>query len=168
PLVLAERTPFVGREAERAELRGLLEQATGGHGALVMLGGEPGVGKTRLCEELMSEARHRNVTALMGRCYEMQGASPYIPYVEMVEAAARMFPQEALRDALGDSAPEVARLVPELRRLFPEIPLSPELPPEQERRYLFNGVREFLARAGSAQPLLLVLDDLHWADDATM
>src|SRR5439155_17444203 len=91
PLVLAERTPFVGREAERAELRGLLEQATGGHGALVMLGGEPGVGKTRLCEELMSEARHRNVTALMGRCYEMQGASPYIPYVEMVEAAARMF-----------------------------------------------------------------------------
>src|SRR5439155_25357608 len=131
-------------------------------------GGEPGVGKTRLCEELMSEARHRNVTALMGRCYEMQGASPYIPYVEMVEAAARMFPQEALRDALCDSAPEVARLVPELRRLFPEIPLSPELPPEQERRYLLNGVRGFLARAGSAQPLLLVLDDLHWADDATM
>jgi len=166
--VLAERTPFVGREGERGELGRLLEQAIGGRGALVMLGGEPGVGKTRLCEELMAEARQRNVTALMGRCYEMEGASPYIPFVEMVEAAARMFPPEALRDALGDSAPEVARLVPELRRLFPDIPPSPELPPEQERRYLFNGVREFLGRAGSAQPLLLVLDDLHWADDATM
>src|SRR5436189_6094809 len=86
----------------------------------------------------------------------------------MLEAAARMFPKEALRDALGDSAPEVGKLMPELRRLFPDIPPSPGLPPEQERRYLFNGMREFLARAGRAQPLLLVLDDLHWADDATM
>jgi predicted ATPase len=77
-------------------------------------------------------------------------------------------PREALRDALGESAPEVAKLMPELRRLFPDIPAPLELPPEQERRYLFNGMREFLERAGRAQPLLLVLDDLHWADDSTL
>jgi predicted ATPase len=98
----------------------------------------------------------------------MEVAPPYIPLVEMLEAAARMFPPEALRDALGDSAPEVAKLMPELHRLFPDIPPPPELPPEQERRYLFNGMRDFLVRAGRAQPLLLVLDDLHWADDSTM
>src|SRR3990172_1791618 len=86
----------------------------------------------------------------------------------MLEAAARTFPPEALRDALGDSAQEVAKLMPELRRMFPDIPLPPELPPEQEQRYLFNGMRDFLVRAGRAQPLLLVLDDLHWADDSTM
>ena len=166
--VLAERTPFVGREVERAELRRLLEQAIGGHGALVMIGGEPGVGKTRLCQELMAEARQRGMTAMIGHCYEVEGAPPYIPFVEILEAAARMFPLDALRNALGDHAPEVARLMPELRHVFPDIREPPQLPPEQERRYLFNGMREFIARSGRAQPLLLILDDLHWADDATM
>jgi tetratricopeptide (TPR) repeat protein len=86
----------------------------------------------------------------------------------MVEAATRALSPEALRDALGESAPEVAKLMPELRRLFPDIPAPPELPPEQERRYLFNGMREFVERVGRAQPLLLTLEDLHWADDSTM
>ncbi len=133
--VLVERTPFVGREEERAELRRLLDQTAQGRGALVMIGGEPGVGKTRLAEELADEARQRNMLALTGRCYEMEGAPPYTPFVEMVEAAVRMFPPEALRDALGDSAPEVAKLMPELRRLFPDIAPPLDLPPEQERRY---------------------------------
>jgi class 3 adenylate cyclase/tetratricopeptide (TPR) repeat protein len=165
---LAERTPFVGREAERAELRRFLDQAARGGGVLAMIGGEPGVGKTRLAEELAAEARQRGLLALTGRCYEMEGAPPYIPFVEMVEAAARIVPPEALRNALGESAPEVAKLMPELRRLFPDIPAPPELPPEQERRYLFNGMRDFLGRAGRVQPMFLVLDDLHWADDSTL
>jgi class 3 adenylate cyclase/tetratricopeptide (TPR) repeat protein len=165
---LVERTPFVGREAERVELRRCVEQAASGQGVLVMIGGEPGVGKTRLAEEIALEARQRGLLTLTGRCYEMEGAPPYIPFVEIVEAAARVVRPEALRDALGDSAPEVAKLMPELRRIFPDIPAPPELPPEQERRYLFNGMRDFLARAGRVQPMFLVLDDLHWADDSTM
>jgi class 3 adenylate cyclase/tetratricopeptide (TPR) repeat protein len=165
---LVERTPFVGREAERADLRRFLDQAARGRGALAMIGGEPGVGKTRLAEELAAEARQRGLLALTGRCYEMEGAPPYIPFVEMVEAATRIVPPEALRNALGESAPEVAKLMPELRRLFPDIPAPPELPPEQERRYLFNGMRDFLDRAGRVQPMFLVLDDLHWADDSTL
>src|SRR3990172_7541068 len=165
---LSERTPFVGRETERAELRRCLDQVAGGHGALVMIGGEPGGGKTRLAEELMAEARQRGMTALIGHCYEMEGAPPYIPYVEILETAARMFPPETMRETLGDSAPEVAKLMPELRRLFPDIPSSPELPSEQERRYLFNGMRDFIARTGRNQPAVYVLDDLHWADDSAL
>ncbi|MEE8517983.1 MAG: adenylate/guanylate cyclase domain-containing protein, partial [Dehalococcoidia bacterium] len=165
---LVERTPFVGRETERAELRRLLDQVAKGQGALVMIGGEPGVGKTRLAEELMAEARQRGMTAFIGHCYEMEGAPPYIPFVEILEAASHVMPPEALRETLGDAAPEVAKLVPELRRTFPDIPPSPDIPPEQERRYLFNGMREFLARAGRAKPLVLLLDDLQWADDATL
>jgi len=165
---MVERTPFVGRDAERAELRRFLEQAAGGHGSLAMIGGEPGVGKTRLAEELMAEARQRGMTALIGHCYEMEGAPPYMPIVEALEAAARTATPEGFRAALGDAAGEVARIMPELRRLFPDIPAPLELPPEQERRYLFNSVREFIERAGRARPLLLVLDDLHWADDSTM
>ena len=165
---LLERTPFVGRQVERAELRRLLDQAVRGHGTLVMIGGEPGVGKTRLAEELAAEARQRGLLALTGHCYEMAEAPPYIPFVEMLEATARIVPAAALREALGDAAPEVAKLVPELRRLFPDIAAPLELPPEQERRYLFNSMQEFMDRAGRAQPLFLVLEDLHWADDSTM
>jgi predicted ATPase/class 3 adenylate cyclase len=165
---LVERTPFVGRESERAELRRHLDQAASGRGTVVMIGGEPGVGKTRLAEELAAEARQRGLLVLTGHCYEMEGALPYIAFVEMLEATARVVPASALREALGDSAPEVAKLMPELRRLFPDIAAPLELPPEQERRYLFNSMCEFLVRAGRVQPLLLVLDDLHWADDSTM
>src|SRR3990172_5912396 len=165
---LSDRTPFVGREAERAELRRCLDQVAGGHGALVMIGGEPGVGKTRLAEELMAEARQRGMTAFIGHCYEMEGAPPYIPYVEILEAAVRIFPPETMRETLGDSAPEGAKLMPELRRMFPDIPPAPELPSEQERRYLFNGMRDFIARTGRNQPAVYVLDDLHWANDSAL
>jgi len=165
---VVERTPFVGREAERAQLRRLLDQAVRGKGALVMIGGEPGVGKTRLAEELLPEARQRGVLAWTGHCHEMEGAPPYVPFVEILETAARVIPAAALRDALGDSAPEVAKLLPALRRLFPDIPPPLELPPEQERRYLFNCVLEFVQRAAQRQPLLLTLDDLHWGDDSTL
>jgi class 3 adenylate cyclase/tetratricopeptide (TPR) repeat protein len=165
---LLERTPFVGREAERAELRRCLDQTVRGQGGLVMIGGEPGVGKTRLAEELAAEARQRGLLALTGHCYEMEEAPPYIPFVEILEATARVVPPAALREALGDSAPEVAKLMPELRRLFPDIAAPLELPPEQQRRYLFNCMHEFMERSGRAQPLFLVLEDLHWADDATL
>ncbi|MBI1885040.1 MAG: AAA family ATPase, partial [Chloroflexi bacterium] len=165
---IVERTPYVGREAERAELRRLLEQSIPGHGALVMIGGEPGVGKTRLTEELAMEAAQRGVTVRTGHCYEMEGAPPYIPFVEMLEEAIRVAEPAALRAALGDSAGEVARILPELRRIFPDVPPPLELPPEQERRYLFNSIREFIERASRANPLLLLMDDLHWADDSTL
>jgi class 3 adenylate cyclase/tetratricopeptide (TPR) repeat protein len=165
---LVERTPFVGREAERANVRRLLDQAVRGQGTLVMIGGEPGVGKTRLAEELLLEARQRGVLAWTGHCYDMEGTLSYAPFVEILETAARVVPAAALRDALSDSAPEVAKLLPGLRRLFPDIPAPLELPPEQERRYLFNCVLEFLQRAAQRQPLVLTLEDLHWGDDSTL
>jgi tetratricopeptide (TPR) repeat protein len=86
----------------------------------------------------------------------------------MLQATARVVPPEALREALGDSAPEVARLMPELRRTFPDIPPPLELPPEQERRLLFDGVCGFVERIARTTPLFLTLEDLHWADDATL
>jgi tetratricopeptide (TPR) repeat protein len=98
----------------------------------------------------------------------MEGAPPYIPFVEIIESAARIVEPEALLVTMGASAPDVAKLVPELRRMFPDIPESPQLPPEQERRRMFNGVLDFIVRAAHAQPLLLLLEDLHWADESTM
>ena len=148
----ATRTPYVGREAERAEARRLLDQAVAGRGGLVLVGGEPGVGKTRMAEEVLLEARQRGCLAITGHCYEMEGTPPFIPFVEMVERSARIVPRAVFREALGDAAAEVARLVPELRQLFPDLPAPVELPPEQQRRYLFNNFLGFIDRAARVDP----------------
>ena len=162
------RTPFVGRESERAEARRLLERAVSGRGGVLLLGGEPGVGKTRLAEEVLAEARQRGCLALTGRCYEMEGTPPFIPWVELVERWASTVPKAAFREALGDAAPEVAKLVPELRQLFPDIPQPVELPPEQQQRYLFSNFLSFARRGTQVTPLVALIDDLHWADDSTL
>ena len=115
----------------------------------------------------MLEARARGMGDQTGRCYEMEGAPPYIPFIEMMQNAMRADPA-AFRVALGENAGEMAKILPELRRVYDDIPPPLELPPEQERMYLFNSMREFLDRVSQVVPLLLVLDDLHWADDATL
>ncbi|MCA1842267.1 MAG: AAA family ATPase, partial [Actinobacteria bacterium] len=167
--LFSDRTPFVGREAELAELRRLVGRVRAGAGALVMVGGEPGVGKTRLAQEISSACAREGFQTFTGHCYEMAGAEPYVPVVEAYEQAlAQAASPEAFRRFLGDEAPEIARLVPKLRRLCPDIPPPLDLPAEQERRFLFNSVWEVLARTARARPTLLVLDDIHWADEPTM
>lgn len=165
---IAERTPFVGRENELADLRRHLEQAKGGHGSLVMIGGEPGIGKTRLTEKVVTEALAHGFLFLMGHCHQMQGTHPYIPFVEIIESAVSMVEPGTLLEALGDSASEIAKLVPEIRRKFPDIPTPAELPADQEMRHAFNSVTQFIERVAHVQPLLLVLEDLHWAKESTM
>ena len=162
------KTPFIGRDAERSDLRRYVDQAASGRGGMVLIGGEPGVGKTRIVEEMAEEAASRGMMALFGHCHETEAAPPYAPVVEMMESTTRGVSRETLREAFGDTAPEIARILPQLRRLFPDLPPPLELPPEQERRYLFNCITEFLERASHMQPLLLVMEDLHWADEPSL
>jgi tetratricopeptide (TPR) repeat protein len=159
---------LIGRDAERAELIRGLENALAGHGSIVLVGGEPGIGKTRLTQELLADARERGFFGLVGHSYEGEGAAPYVPFVETLEYTARVVPPAAFRRALGDAAPEVAKLMPELRRLFADIPPPIELPPEQQRRFLFNAYLEFTQRSCAITPLAVVLEDLHWADEPTL
>ncbi|MDP9325921.1 MAG: AAA family ATPase, partial [Candidatus Dormibacteraeota bacterium] len=163
-----DRTPLVGRDAERAELFATLDAAVTGQSSMVLIGGEPGVGKTRLATEVLDEADRRGFRTFTGRCYESEGTPPYQPFIEIVEMAAAKLPPDVLRRDLGDAAPEVARLMPELRRRFDDIAEPMELPPEQERRYLFNSIFEFIGRAAGAQPVCVLLDDIHWADEASL
>ena len=169
PAPFPGRSPYVGRHDEQAALTRLLERALQGHGSLVLIGGEPGVGKTRLTEEVGAEAARRGMQVLLGRCYETEGAPPYVPFVEVLEQALAAAPSaEAFRHLLGDDAPEIAKLLPGLRRVLPDIGQPVELPPEQERHYLFNSLRDHLTRSASVRPLFIVLDDLHWADEGTL
>ena len=162
-------TPLVGRDREQADLRRAVNEALAGHGGLALVTGEAGAGKSRLVDEIGGEAWARGMRVLVGHCVEMDSTPPYLPYVEMIEQVISS-PRSplALREALGDVAPEIARIAPALRRLFPDIPQPVELPPELARRYLWNSFHQFVARGAQTQPLLLVLEDLHWADESTL
>jgi hypothetical protein len=130
PVAPVERTPLVGREAEATELRRALDRMMTGHGGFALIGGEPGIGKTRLALEVMREAHQRGCLCLTGRCTESEGAPPFAPFIELTEQAVRLVPQ-ALRAAMGDGAPEIATMVPSLRRAFPDISAPADVPANQ-------------------------------------
>jgi DNA-binding CsgD family transcriptional regulator/tetratricopeptide (TPR) repeat protein len=163
-----ERTPFVGREPERGHLRRLLEGAVAGHGGLVVIGGEPGIGKTRLVEEVAAGAVSGGARAVVGHCEERRGSPPYLPFAEILETAQRQLAAADFQMVLGDAAGELVRLLPGLRRSWPSLPPPLELPPEQERRYLFTNVTEVLERLAGLAPLMLIAEDLQWADEAAL
>ncbi len=111
----SDLSPFVGRVAERARLRRMLERTKTGTGAFVLIGGEAGMGKTRLVREAAEEASQLGMLALTGHCLDMETVQPYLPVIEQIEQAARTVSPEQLRQALGENAAEVAKLMPELR-----------------------------------------------------
>jgi predicted ATPase len=165
----ADGTAFVGRELEIDVLRHALAKSLLGEGRIVLISGSPGVGKTRLAAEIAVEASKHEALVFIGNCYDREDSVPFVPFVEMLESAlARLQSPESFRDSLGNDACEIARLLPELRRLFPDIPMSLELPPEQSRRALFKSVANFFTRLATTQPLLLFFDDVHWADEGTL
>ncbi len=166
--VAGRRGPMVGRLKERAMLERALEHATVGHGSLVLVSGEPGIGKTRLTEELASMASNGGAVALLGHCVQAEGAPPYAPWIEILETTIGITPPAALRELLGDGAPEIAKLVPELRRRFRDLEPPLDLPRAEGRRYLFRCLGQLVENAGRARLLVLILEDLHWADEATV
>jgi DNA-binding CsgD family transcriptional regulator len=149
-------------------LRRLLEDAVAGRGGLAVIAGEPGIGKTRLVEEAAAEAVSRGVRTVVGHCEERRGSPPYLPFAEILETAQRRIAAADFQMVLGDAAAELARLLPGLRRSWPSLPPPLELPPGQERRYLFSNVTEVLERLADLAPLMLVVEDLQWADEATL
>jgi tetratricopeptide (TPR) repeat protein len=162
------RTALVGREGEMAEARAMLARLAHGQGGLLLIGGEPGVGKTRLCDDILQEARALGALCMVGRCTEMEGMPPYTPYAELLDTALRLLPPRTFREALGDAAPEIARVLPSLRQAFPDIPEPLDLPADRQRQYLHARYREFNERAARVSPIVVLLDDLHWADDASL
>jgi tetratricopeptide (TPR) repeat protein len=153
---------LVGRQRHLEELWAALDEAIAGRGGLLLLAGEPGVGKTRLAEELAAEAARRGVLVVWGRGWEGAGAPAFWPWVQVLRACVGGTPG-------GPRPGEVASLVPELAAdpdRGPAAGLSPD--PEQVRFRLFDGVTRYLLAAAADSPLLVVLDDLHWADASSL
>jgi ABC-type branched-subunit amino acid transport system substrate-binding protein/tetratricopeptide (TPR) repeat protein/streptogramin lyase len=161
-------TAFVGRERELGELLRGLEAASSGRGGLFLISGEPGIGKSRLTDELAARAREGGAAVLVGRCWEAGGAPPFWPWIQALRARVRARDPELLRAELGLGASDLAQIVPELHELLPDLPDPPALDADAARFRLFDAAASFLRTTAREQPLLLVLDDLHAADEPSL
>ncbi len=162
------RGRLVGRSGELTALREHWVYAQDGHGHLVLISGEPGIGKTRLAGELVTYAHLNRALVLQGACYEYEATTPYLPLIEALRDWVQAQPTDALRSQLDSMAAELAKLAPEIEaRLGPLTP-NPPLEPDQERMRLFDHVARFLQALASVNGVLLFIDDMHWADQGTL
>ncbi len=160
------RTEFVGRERELADLRLRLERAREGAGEALAVQAEAGLGKTRLCGELLAIARAQGFVALTGHCLD-GGGIPYLPFSELLEEAVAAFDAGTVGSAAAASGTELTWMAPSLRGLLGEPASARPASAELERQALFGAVRDFLDRLSRVAPLLLIVEDAHWSDEAT-
>jgi tetratricopeptide (TPR) repeat protein len=162
------RRVFVGRESELKQLKSAFDGAISGQGALMMVTGEPGIGKTALCEQLSTYVTLRGGRTLVGHCYEKGSLSlPYLAFVEALRSYVLSREVKDLREELGSGAADVARIISEIRERL-RIKPRPQKDPEEERYRLLQAVTEFLSNAANVQPMMVVLEDLHDADRGTL
>lgn len=160
--------PFVGRARERSSLDKALETAIQGRGIVVAVSGEAGVGKSRLVDEFLRGMSAFDLSVLRARCYLQEGALPYQPIIDALRAHLPAIDPAHLARLDDLWLAEIVRLLPELHGHLPNIPLSPALFPEQERNRLFEGMAQFITHLSQRSPLILFLDDLHFADEPTL
>jgi hypothetical protein len=154
---------MVGRGAEMARLEAAWEAARSGERRLVLVGGEPGIGKSRLTSDFARRVHRGGGLVLFGRCDEGMG----VPYQPVVEALGRYL-KDAPVPALGHLGGELVRLVPEVAERVPGLPLPLRSDPETERYRLFEATAGWLAAMAEQAPVMFALDDMHWATKPTL
>ncbi|MGQ9406667.1 BTAD domain-containing putative transcriptional regulator [Mycolicibacterium gilvum] len=160
PVALAGGGPFVGRGSELARLLESWHVTLGTGTCAVLIAGEPGVGKTRLAGEWSRQAHDQAAIVLYGRCDEDLGA-PYQPFAEALRTLVPCMGSNRLRGLRGVES--LLPLVPDLTEVLPDLAAAPRAAPDTERYALFDAVVALLGVASASAPIVLVLDDLHWA-----
>ena len=162
-----ETAPFVGRGVEFGLLIGLVARLTTGAGQAVLIEGEPGIGKSRLMREVARYAEAQGLPTLATNCYEIDRAMPYQPVIDLVTRALDRASPAALRKISPVSLAELAALVPAVAERFPDLPqLSGDFPEARQAR-LSRAVGQLLEATTEGRPLILMVDDIQWADDAS-
>lgn len=159
------RPAFVGREPELRIMRGALASCCEGRERFLLVSGEAGIGKTRLAEELSARAKRAGVPVVWAQGYEAEGAPPFWPWTQVMRALFDLADPAIVRDALGPAAAELAHLVPpDIEALLGVEPAAPAVEHPSARFRLYDAICNVLRRVTSSQPMVLVLDDLQWAD----
>jgi DNA-binding CsgD family transcriptional regulator/tetratricopeptide (TPR) repeat protein len=167
PLRPTPQFPFVGRSSELERLRTLMPLAEGEGGRVVLVGGEPGSGKSRLVREFAAEAAGDGALVLYGAC-DAEVRTPYGPWVEALDRLAGVTDPGDLRAALGAGGGELTRLLPDLGSRVGGLAPAVRADPDTERHRLHTTVAGLLAGVTARRPALLVLEDAHWADAPTL
>ena len=157
----------VGRASYFAVLHQHIEQVSQGRGQTLLIAGEAGIGKSRLAAEAIRLARQAGYNYLPGRCFEPDRMLPYAPVLDLLRTYLGTPPSA---EVLRSWPPSLTQLLPELETSSPETPAAPRLDPQQERARRFQALLQFLLQQGTppGPPLLIVIEDLHWADDSSL
>jgi DNA-binding CsgD family transcriptional regulator len=166
--VRQSQRPFIGRDDTVRMLHGALRDTLSGQGSVILVSGEPGIGKTRCAEEFAQEAEDHGALVLWGRCSEQRGAPAYWPWVQVLRDYADAYSEDELRVMLEGIAEAAVALVPEIgTRLGISSASSSEVDSGERFRFL-DSIARLLFRASAELPLVVIIDDLHWADASTL
>ena len=167
PSFSLSRTPLVGRNAEYGRLMKAIAQAMAGQGCAVLIGGEPGIGKSRLMQEAERLAQDNGMRTLITKCYQLEQMMPYQPVINLLHQVLEQVPGETIRSVPLASLSDIATLVPELMNLVPELPAPVPGLDETRQARLFRALTQLLKGIAGKQGLFLAVDDIHWADHVT-
>ena len=162
---------LIGRTAEIAAFHLLIDQAKSGRGQIALLSGEAGVGKSRLVAEVKTHAEREGFLLLQGNCFQADRAFPYAPFLDLLRSYfSGVAPLTRHHDLLS-FAQELSQVLPDVTPLLPEHPplvVPSSLDPQQAQRRLFALLLHFLTERATHQPLLCILEDLHWSDETSL
>ncbi|GAC1618190.1 MAG: hypothetical protein PVS3B1_22400 [Ktedonobacteraceae bacterium] len=166
---------LIGRTSHLETLVHYMEQMCGGRGHTVLITGEAGIGKSRLIAEAITRLRSSQAQAphaapliLQGRCFEPDSVLPYAPLLDLLRTFFAAYAPDNIASFLGPAAPELVKLLPELATLVPDLAPSTTLDPEQEKRRLYQALINFFMHLSATQPLLIIVEDVHWSDDTSL
>lgn len=163
-----ERSPFVGRNNEYGQFLGLIARLTAGSGQVVLIGGEAGIGKSRLMMEVACYAQQRSLPVLAANCYEIERAIAYQAVIDLATQACEAAPEALLRKITPILLAEIAALVPAMTaRLVDLPPLSADFPEARQAR-LFHALVQLFDALAQGRQLIVMIDDVQWADDASL
>ncbi len=152
-----------------ARLSDVLEQVISGEGRMVMLVGEPGIGKTRTAIELAKMTEARDIEVIWGRCYEGEGAPLYWPWIQVIRSYLHNHESEEVRRQMEGGAATIAEMVPHVSEHIPDLAKVRQIADQVSARFrMFDATTTFFKKSTTDRPLVVVLDDLHWADGPSL
>ncbi|MEP6491697.1 MAG: AAA family ATPase [bacterium] len=159
---------LIGRDGALSTASHVLDRALTGQGGTLLVSGDAGIGKSRLVRATVDRARSLGFVTLQGTCFEADHAYPYAPLLDLVRGLSTTASPALAAHYFAPAAAELVTLFPELHSIFPDVRPRQALDPDDDRRRLFHSFDQAMHGLGSVQPLLLVIEDVHWSDDATL